>query len=108
MTALDYAVLQGNYECALEVFKKVKVTKLKHPYEYFHIAYKHKYRWADYEIIVDGLEKGIPLKDLKDFVTKPKKRFDDPVVDPREPWREWVFRNLDFQDPPMVERIDLP
>ena len=45
----------------MELFKKVKVTQLKNPYEYFTIAHKHKYRWVDYEIIVDGLEKGIPL-----------------------------------------------
>ena len=35
LTALDYAILQGNYECALEINKKVKVTKMKNPYEYF-------------------------------------------------------------------------
>lgn len=108
MTALDYAVLQGNYDCATQLLKKVRVTKLKNPYEYFNIAYKHKYRWVDYEIIVDGLEKGIPRENLRDFLKKPKKVYDDPVVDPRESWREWIFRNIDFQDPPMVERSDLP
>jgi hypothetical protein len=108
LTALDYAVLQGNYECAMEVSKKVKVTHLKNPYEYFSISYKYKYRWLDYEIIVDGLEKGVPRESLADFTTKPKRKFADPVVDPREPWKEWIFRNLDMVDPPMVERQDLP
>ena len=60
LTALDYAILQGNYECAQEINKRVKVTKMKNPYEYFEICYKYKYRWVDYEIIVDGIEKGIP------------------------------------------------
>lgn len=32
LTALDYSILQGNYECALEINKKVKVTKIKNPY----------------------------------------------------------------------------
>ena len=48
LTALDYAILQGNYECALEIVKKVRVTKMKNPYEYFIIGYKYKYRWVDY------------------------------------------------------------
>ena len=39
---------------------------------------------------------------------KPKKQYNDPVVDPRESWREWIFRNIELQDPPMVERNDLP
>lgn len=30
------------------------------------------------------------------------------MVDPRESWKEWVYRNIEFQDPPMVERNDLP
>ena len=55
LTALDYAILQGNYECAYELNKKVKVTKMKNPYEYFTICYKYKYRWVDYEIVVDSL-----------------------------------------------------
>ena len=48
LTALDYAILQGNYDCALYLYKKVKVTKMKNPYEYFNISYKYKYRWVDY------------------------------------------------------------
>ena len=39
---------------------------------------------------------------------KPKKKYADPVVDPRETWKHWIMRNIDFQDPPMVERNDLP
>ena len=61
LTALDYAILQGNYECAQELHKKVKITSPKNPFEYFNIAHKYKYRWVDYEIVVDGLVKGIPL-----------------------------------------------
>ena len=39
---------------------------------------------------------------------KPKKKYVDPVVDPRETWKAWIWRNMEFQDPPMVERSDLP
>lgn len=31
-TALDYAILQGNYECAQELFGKGKIMKPKNPY----------------------------------------------------------------------------
>lgn len=104
LTALDYAILQGNYECAMQINRKVKVTKVKNPFDYFNIAYTYKYRFVDYEIIVDGLQKRIPLENLRDYLTKPKKRYADPVVDPRESWKEWFMRNLEFKDPPMVER----
>lgn len=32
LTALDYAILQGNYECAVEISRKVKVTRPKTPF----------------------------------------------------------------------------
>lgn len=108
LTALDYAVLQGNYNCALELVKKVKVTKLKTPFEYFHIAAKYKYRWIDYDIVVEALQMAVPFENVRDFFRKPKKTFVDPVVDPRETWKNWIIRNIDFEDPPMVERSELP
>ena len=92
----------------MEINKKVKVTKPKSPYDYFHIADQYKYRYVDYEILVDALEKAIPEENLRDYLTKPKKKYNDPVVDPRESWREWMLRNLEFKDPPLVERNELP
>lgn len=44
----------------------------------------------------------------RDFLTKEKKVYDDPVIDPRETWKEWFKRNLEFKDPPLVEREELP
>ena len=108
LNALDYAILQGNYECALAINQRMKVTKIKSPYEYFNLCYKYKYRWVDYEIVVDSLEKGIPRENVKEFLKKPKKKYVDPVVDPRETWKAWIVRNVDFVDPPMVERSELP
>ena len=45
---------------------------------------------------------------MPDFLTKPVKVFADPVVDPRESWGEWSKRQLEFKDPPLVERASLP
>ena len=30
------------------------------------------------------------------------------MIDPRETWKQWFLRNLDFKDPPLVERSELP
>jgi ankyrin repeat protein len=31
LTALDYAILQGNYDCALAIYQKIKTTTIKNP-----------------------------------------------------------------------------
>lgn len=37
-----------------------------------------------------------------DFLTKQKTIYIDPVIDPRETWKKWVVRNIQFKDPPIV------
>lgn len=32
----------------------------------------------------------------------------DPVPDPRESWKQWFKRNIDFKDAPVIERSSLP
>ena len=32
----------------------------------------------------------------------------DLVVDTRETWKRWSWRQLNFEDPPMIPREDLP
>lgn len=32
----------------------------------------------------------------------------DPVVDPRETWKQWFTRQIDWKDAPLVERSVLP
>jgi hypothetical protein len=39
---------------------------------------------------------------------KQHKVLEDPIVDPRESWKEWLVRNIEFRDPPMMERSDFP
>lgn len=45
---------------------------------------------------------------MPDFLKKEKKVYKDPVIDPRESWKEWTMRQIEFKDPPLVEREDLP
>lgn len=35
-------------------------------------------------------------------------RFTDPVIDPRETWGQFISRIINFDDPPICERSDLP
>ena len=34
--------------------------------------------------------------------------YNDPVIDPRETWGKFFSRILEFEDPPLVERNELP
>jgi hypothetical protein len=54
------------------------------------------------------LEKLIAVENVPDFLRKYKKVYRDPVVDPRENWKEWTKRQIEFKDPPLVERDELP
>jgi hypothetical protein len=72
--------------------------------EYFDMAETYKYRYVDFHIFLDNLEKGTNVENVPDFLTKPVKVYHDPVVDPRETWKQWTMRQLEFKDPPLVER----
>jgi hypothetical protein len=37
-----------------------------------------------------------------------EKKLIDPVIDPREPWKKMINRIVEFEEPPMVERSELP
>ena len=45
---------------------------------------------------------------MEDFLNREKKKLLDPVVDPRETWKQWVKRQLEWKDAPLVERSELP
>jgi hypothetical protein len=63
---------------------------------------------VNYQIFLTGLREGTAPNDMQDFTTKPKKEFNDPVIDPRETWVQWFKRVGDFRPPPLVERNELP
>ena len=41
------------------------------------------------------------------FISKVQ-TYNDPVIDPRETWGQFFKRIAEFEDPPLVERHDLP
>lgn len=45
---------------------------------------------------------------MPNFLKKDKKKLIDPVADPRETWKQWFKRTMDFKDAPLVERNSLP
>ena len=59
------------------------------------------YRYVNYEIFIENLKKGIDIENFPDFLVRPFKTYVDPVVDPRETWKEWIKRNMEFKDPPL-------
>ena len=56
-----------------------------------------------------NLKKKTQYTMIPDIFRRPeKKRYIDPVVDPRESWKDMAVRMIDFKDPPLVERNELP
>ncbi len=45
---------------------------------------------------------------IGNYLKKEKILLRDPVIDPREPWKNWLKRVVDFKDAPLVERDELP
>lgn len=62
----------------------------------------------DYEVFLDSLKKKIQPENVGNFLAKKYKQYEDPIVDPNETWKQWFIRNLEFKDPPMVERCEVP
>lgn len=54
------------------------------------------------------LKMGIEPEKSSKILIKKKHILSDPVIDPRETWKNWFLRNMEFKDPPLVERASLP
>lgn len=105
---LDYAVLHGFYEIALALYQRMQEKALRDRLDYEALGSQFHYRYVNYAVLLEHLALGTDEQSVPDFLTKPKQRLDDPVVDPREPWKQWLLRNLEFRDPPLCERAELP
>ena len=83
LTTLEYALLPGFYEISLLIYERVKDKELRPISEYDDLAQNYHYRYVNYEVFVDSLKKRIEPENVPDYLTKPKKVWKDPVVDPR-------------------------
>ena len=82
--------------------------ELRNAAEYQALGRQYKYRYVNYRLFLEELKEKIPAENTRDFLTKEKKIYSDPVIDPRETWKQWFARTIDFKDPPLVERSELP
>lgn len=106
--AIDYAILMGFYEMALLIYQKMKNKEVKDSLEYYNLTVQHKTRYVNFDMFLDALKKQIVSDSVGDYLKKKKIKLDDPVADPNESWGKWFARQIQFEDPPLVERSSLP
>jgi hypothetical protein len=105
--AMDLAIVKMNYEAALALRKAGCATKA--PDHYDGITWKP----YDVEMFITFLDEKRENVDYRRFFDKIKAAEEewnnkDLVVDIRETWGEFVKRQVNFEDPKMVPREDLP
>jgi len=106
-TAMDLAVIKQNYEVALQLKKSGASPKAPEFYE--------GKTWTKYdvELFMEWLEEGRESIEYKVLFYKVKKaeqewQSRDLVVDIRETWGQFFHRQLNFEDPKLVPREELP
>ena len=105
--ALDIAITRINYKSA-KYFYDLGMELKEMDW------YKPKcYREYDIELMFESLKNGVEHVPHKEFFVKIKKAREewlakDLVVDRREGWRSWAWRQMNFEDPPLVPREELP
>mmetsp|Transcript_41479 Transcript_41479/g.47843 ORF Transcript_41479/g.47843 Transcript_41479/m.47843 type:complete len:247 (-) Transcript_41479:24-764(-) len=105
--ALDICVKRLSYNCALIL--KGKGLALKDE-EFYKDKLDVEY---DLPLFLQYVEENKVLDSTKIFFEKIKKEDEeynnkDLVIDPRETWKQWIKRTATFEEPPMVERQELP
>lgn len=106
LTTSDLAVLFGRYEVACFLYSKnFKATKS--PQEFEVLREERGSVFIDFSGFLMSLDCRIPAENAPSFVSPPLNRtasLQDPISDPRESWKHWTRRVLEFQNPPLVER----
>ena len=79
----------------------------------FDVGRLHRTDGFDIDLFFKYLEEGREEANMEDMYAKKHKEYHawlkrDLVVDTRESWRQWMNRQMLFQDPPMVPREELP
>lgn len=83
LNVLDYVILQGLYDISLIVYEAFPTISLKDALEYKDIGKKYKYRFVNYWMFLDTLNKKIRTENAPNFFNKQYARLEDPVIDPR-------------------------
>lgn len=105
--ALDIAISRVSYEAAL-ILKKNGLDPKEEDYYTEKTATEF-----DIDVFIQYIREEIEVADKNVFFQKVKLREEqeaakDMVIDPRESWKHWFKRTATFEDPPMVEREELP
>lgn len=109
-TALDHAIINGNYPEAL----LLKKAGLRHKSIDFYELKKDIFVFYKVNIqeFLDRLEDQCPQMEQV-FEKKPpsnhldnleQPKLQDPVIDPRESWKDMMWRMSEFKAPPLVQK----
>ncbi|KAL4493994.1 hypothetical protein ABPG72_022011 [Tetrahymena utriculariae] len=110
-TPLEYAIVMGQYEMCLYLLSLdlTQLETLQTPDVYQKGAEGKYLSYCNYEQFLDHLKAKIPFQSCPNFFQRPPKpELIDPVIDPRETWIQFIKRNIEFEEPPVVERSELP
>ena len=104
---LDIAITRINYKSAKYFYDKgMKLKSIE--------WYTPKcYREYDIDLMFESLENGVEFVPHKEFFVKIRKAREewlarDLVIDRTETWKAWAWRIMNFEDPPLIPREDLP
>ena len=61
----------------------MKNKELKSFMDYEDLGSNFYYRYVNYMVFIESLQKQVDPDNVPDFLTKPKRRYTDPVIDPR-------------------------
>mmetsp|Transcript_8461 Transcript_8461/g.6307 ORF Transcript_8461/g.6307 Transcript_8461/m.6307 type:complete len:81 (-) Transcript_8461:282-524(-) len=71
--------------------------------------------WQEYDIdlffkYMDEEREVVHYEEFFDEIKRKRREFyeKDLVVDVRESWKQWAWRQMNFEDPPLIARDELP
>ena len=105
--ALDVAVKRMSYNCAL-IFKQKGLELKDTSYYEQDLAVEF-----DLPLFLQYLEEDKQINSTAVFFEKIKRKEaelakKDMIIDPRQSWKNWFKRTLNFEEPPMIERNSIP
>ena len=105
--ALDMAIVRINYKAARILGKAGLQRRERSDYE------GKTWRKFDIEMFFESLDadvEDVPYKRFFDKIKRERAEWlaKDLVVDRRERWRHWAWRQLNFEEAPLVPREELP